>query len=732
MGLPFGRVPAFTLVGTLDQRFVHYPISSVEPATAVQLQNWIAELTVDTSDGLSASDWNKQVDVDKFLPAFEDWTFDWLDIPSLVRGAPTVWEFPMVDRDPVDRWVDERTCLIGDAAHVMYPVGSNGASQAIVDARVMGACFLDVGVGPDALIAFEAQLLEPMSALVLRNRGHGPIGILEVVDERSGGYFDDIDDVIPRSEIEAFMANYKSAAGFARRVPQHSAADDPTRARVGVQPFGATANLEHIGEVTSCSSSSTGSTDQTAHFFRASTRLAHLEFHAGRSNLVGGPLVDVDGDTCGSLIIFEASDIVDPQPVRWRQTPTSQRDCSRPSRSPSSQPSTGRRPRRADRSTQHVDAVARISSCVAGDVRSRRRGGFMKVSVLGAGRIRGTTVATLVAGHHEAMLWARDEACADEIRTDHRNGKYLPDFELPTSLDATHHLEVAVSDADLLVVGVPSHAFRSTLEAAKPFIHPWTPVVSLTKGLEEGSMMRMTEVIRDVLPGHPAAALSGPNLAKEIMAGQAAASVIATEDLQVAAALQRVFQCGLFRVYTNHDVIGCEMGGALKNVIAIAAGMAQGLATGDNTRSAVISRGLSEVSRLGEAMGGEPATFAGLAGLGDLVATCVSTHSRNRYVGEQLGQGRSIGDILNEMNMVAEGVKTARTVHVLAERHGIEVPICESASRRHRRDRRQRGLRRTAQPATGPRIRAGMTPPDCQRQQKDGNDERRHIRIQQQ
>lgn len=304
----------------------------------------------------------------------------------------------------------------------------------------------------------------------------------------------------------------------------------------------------------------------------------------------------------------------------------------------------------------------------------------MKVSVLGAGSW-GTTVATLVAGRHDAMLWARDEACADEIRRVHRNGKYLPDFELPVSLDATHDLEAAVKNANVLVVGVPSHAFRSTLEAAKPFIHPWTPVVSLTKGLEEGSMLRMTEVIRDVLPGHPAAALSGPNLAKEIMAGQAAASVIATEDLQVAAALQGVFQCGLFRVYTNHDVIGCEMGGALKNVIAIAAGMAQGLATGDNTRSAVISRGLSEVSRLGQAMGGEPATFAGLAGLGDLVATCVSAHSRNRYVGEQLGQGRSMTEILDEMNMVAEGVKTARTMHVLAERHGIEVPICESVYR---------------------------------------------------
>lgn len=214
-GPPVRSGACFTLVGTLDQRFVHYPISSVDPETGLQLQNWIAELTVDTSSGLSASDWNKQVDIDSFLPAFADWTFDWLDIDALVTGAPAVWEFPMVDRDPVDQWVDGRVCLLGDAAHVMYPVGSNGASQAIVDARIMGAKLIEHHGSPDALQAFEDQLLEPMSALVLRNRGHGPIGILGMIDERCGGYFDNIDDVIEHREIEEFMARYKAAAGFA-------------------------------------------------------------------------------------------------------------------------------------------------------------------------------------------------------------------------------------------------------------------------------------------------------------------------------------------------------------------------------------------------------------------------------------------------------------------------------------------------------------------------------------
>ena len=214
-GPPVRSGAAFTLVGTLDQRFVHYPISSADPATGLQLQNWIAELTVDPSEGLSGSDWNKETDPSVFLPAFADWEFDWLDIDALVTGAPMVWEFPMVDRDPIDRWVDGRVCLLGDAAHVMYPVGSNGASQAIVDARVMGAAMLEHGVGPDALHAFEDRLLEPLSALVLRNRGHGPIGILGVIDERCGGYFDHIDDVMPHDEIQQYMAAYKSAAGFA-------------------------------------------------------------------------------------------------------------------------------------------------------------------------------------------------------------------------------------------------------------------------------------------------------------------------------------------------------------------------------------------------------------------------------------------------------------------------------------------------------------------------------------
>lgn len=299
----------------------------------------------------------------------------------------------------------------------------------------------------------------------------------------------------------------------------------------------------------------------------------------------------------------------------------------------------------------------------------------MRVTVLGAGSW-GTTVATLAVGRNPTTLWARSPAVAKEVTERHTNETYLPGCTLPDRLRATSDVEEAVGDADVLIVGVPSHGFRDALEHAAPHVRPWIPIVSLTKGFEQRSLLRMTEVIKAVMPGHPSAALTGPNLAKEIMAGQAAASVIATEDLSVAAALQAVLQRGLFRIYTNHDVIGCEVGGALKNVIAIAAGMAQGVGVGDNTRAAVIARGLAELSRLGVAMGGEAATFAGLAGMGDLIATCVSPQSRNRYVGEQLGRGRRLPDILEEMTMVAEGVKTAATVMELADRHGVEMPIC--------------------------------------------------------
>jgi glycerol-3-phosphate dehydrogenase (NAD(P)+) len=298
----------------------------------------------------------------------------------------------------------------------------------------------------------------------------------------------------------------------------------------------------------------------------------------------------------------------------------------------------------------------------------------MQVAVIGAGSW-GTTIAHLCARNAPTTLWARRADVADQVRDDHRNEQYLPGFELHPSLHATGDLAEAVAAADVLVMGVPSHGMRATALELAPNLRPWVPVVSLSKGLEQGTRLRMTEVLEAVLPGHPCGVLTGPNLAKEILAGDAAASVIAMGDQVIAEALQDVFASDRFRVYTNPDVIGCEVAGALKNVMAIASGMADGLGTGDNTRSAVITRGLAELTRLGCAMGGHQVTFAGLAGMGDLIATCISPQSRNRYVGEQLGRGRPIEEIVAEMRMVAEGVKTSKVVIELGEQYGVDLPI---------------------------------------------------------
>ncbi len=298
----------------------------------------------------------------------------------------------------------------------------------------------------------------------------------------------------------------------------------------------------------------------------------------------------------------------------------------------------------------------------------------IRVSVIGAGSW-GTTVAALAAHNAPTVLWSRRATLAEQIDTEHENGDYLAGFRLPAQLRATADLERAVRDGDLLVMGVPSTGFRSALEAVKPFLRPWVPVVSLAKGLELGTRLRMSQIIEDVLPGHPVGVLTGPNLAKEILAGHAAASVIAMDDDNVARAIQKIFQAQLFRVYTNEDIVGCEMGGVLKNVIAIASGMADGLGAGDNTRAAVITRGLSEITRMGVALGGQPLTLSGLAGMGDLVATCVSTQSRNRHVGERLGKGETIDEIIAAMNMVAEGVKTSKVVMELSDDLGIDMPI---------------------------------------------------------
>ena len=323
----------------------------------------------------------------------------------------------------------------------------------------------------------------------------------------------------------------------------------------------------------------------------------------------------------------------------------------------------------------------------------------MRVSVLGAGSW-GTTVASLIADRAPTVVWSRRNETAAQINDEHRNEQYLPGLSLSPKLRATSSLEEALNGCDVLVMGVPSHSFRETLRMAAPILRPWVPVISLAKGLEQGSQRRMTEIIGEEVPGHPAGVLAGPNIAREILEGMAAAAVIAMADEQIARSLQPLFGSRVFRVYTSTDVIGCELGGPFKNVIAISAGMADGLGVGENTRSLVITRGLAEISRLGVALGGRPETFSGLTGLGDLLTTCMSPFSRNRQVGERLAKGESTPQIVASMNMVAEGIKTSSVVMELAQRLGLQLPISAEVSAVVNGERSAaaafRGLRRIA------------------------------------
>ncbi len=289
----------------------------------------------------------------------------------------------------------------------------------------------------------------------------------------------------------------------------------------------------------------------------------------------------------------------------------------------------------------------------------------------------GTTVAHLAAHNGPTTLWARDSETVAAVNEANRNPRYLPDLELHPNLVATDHLDAAVGETDLLVLGVPTGAFRQTCETVAPNLRPWVPVLSLAKGFEPETKLRMTQIAEELLPGRPVGVLTGPNLAREVMADQPAAAVVALSDQHIAARLQDVFSTPTFRVFSHHDVVGCELGGALKNVYAIAAGTVEGRDLGDNARSALITRGLAELIELGTAMGGEPLTLAGLTGMGDLLATCISPQSRNSSVGRRLGQGVPLQTILEEMDQVAEGVKAAKVVHELSRQYEVFMPIAD-------------------------------------------------------
>lgn len=281
----------------------------------------------------------------------------------------------------------------------------------------------------------------------------------------------------------------------------------------------------------------------------------------------------------------------------------------------------------------------------------------------------------LAARNTETVLWARNPATCVEINETHRNSSYLPTILLPAELTAEPDLARAAATAEVAVMAVPSQGFRVIAAELAQHLRPGVPIVSLVKGLEQGSDVRMTQILAELLPANPAGVLSGPNISAEIAEGFAAAATLTMPDDALAEKLQPLFHSHLFRVYTGTDVVGVEIAGALKNIFAIAVGFGDGLDAGVNTRAMVITRSLRELTRLGVAMGGQVETFYGLAGMGDLIATCTSEKSRNRTVGYELGRGRTLPDILAGMHQTAEGVRTVSVAMRLADRYGVAMPI---------------------------------------------------------
>ncbi len=301
-----------------------------------------------------------------------------------------------------------------------------------------------------------------------------------------------------------------------------------------------------------------------------------------------------------------------------------------------------------------------------------------RAAVLGAGTWGTTFAKVLVDAGNDVTLWARRDELADQINREHRNKDYLPDIALPARLVATHDPAAAVRDADLVAIAIPSQSLRANLVAWVPHLPPDATLISLMKGVELGTTKRMSQVIAEVAgtATEQIAVVSGPNLALEIAEEQPTATVVACVDESRGAAVQRRCGTSYFRPYTNTDVIGCELGGAVKNVIALACGIGQGMGFGDNSLASIITRGLAETARLGARLGADPGTFAGLAGLGDLVATCNSPLSRNRTFGERLGRGETLEQAQAATHgQVAEGVKSCRAVLELARAHDVEVPI---------------------------------------------------------
>ncbi len=314
-----------------------------------------------------------------------------------------------------------------------------------------------------------------------------------------------------------------------------------------------------------------------------------------------------------------------------------------------------------------------------------------RVGVLGAGSW-GTTLAILLTKKGiKTVLWARNHKFAKQIRENRQNTLYLPGFELPAALEITSDISKAVTDKEVILFVVPSHGLREVAKQVSVALNdlsksPNLPyaLVSASKGIENRTLLTMTEIMEEVLPSRLSgrvAALSGPSFAKEVAASIPTAITVAASEHKLRKGLQDLFTTETLRIYTSFDLVGVQLGGALKNVMAIASGISDGMGFGTNTRAALITRGLAEMSRLGMRLGANPMTFAGLAGLGDLVLTCTGDLSRNRQVGLKLGEGKCIDNILRKMSMVAEGVKTTNSVYAMADKYSVEMPIINQVYR---------------------------------------------------
>jgi len=298
----------------------------------------------------------------------------------------------------------------------------------------------------------------------------------------------------------------------------------------------------------------------------------------------------------------------------------------------------------------------------------------MKISIIGSGSW-GTALAVLLSNNgHNVVLWSRLMEKAQKIARDKENKEYLPGVVLSENIKVTY-IDEDIKNSDMIVFAVPSKAVRETAKRFFPYIEKNQIIVNVAKGIEEGSLLRLSQVIREIIPFCGIAVLSGPSHAEEVGKGLVTACVAASEDIEIAEEVQKVFMSPVFRVYTNTDIIGVEIGGALKNLIALAAGISDGVGFGDNSKAALMTRGIVEISRLGVVMGGKAETFSGLSCVGDLIVTCTSKHSRNRMAGMLLGKGKSLADTLKEVHMVVEGVNTAKAAYDLSVKYNVNMPI---------------------------------------------------------